>query len=82
MKDLKAYITEIILQEARKKKKKKKKQSNKSPSWIKKGKKAIYNNKKVKILEPDIRGPFVLIKVDGEEKSVNYNKLSKPNAKS
>ena len=82
MKDLKAYITEIILQEVRKKKKKKKKQSNKSPSWIKKGKKAIYKDKKVKILEPDIRGPFVLIKVDGEEKSVNYNKLSKPDAKS
>ena len=81
MKNLKTYITEIILQEARKSKKKKK-QSNTSPSWIKKGKKAIYNNKEVKILEPDIRGPFVLIKVDNEEKSVNYSKLRKPNAKS
>ena len=81
MKDLKTYITEIILQEARKSKKKKK-QSNKSPSWIKKGKKAIYKNKEVKILEPDIRGPFVLIKVDNKEKSVNYSKLRKPNAKS
>jgi len=81
MKDLKEYIAEIILQEARKKKKKKK-QSNKSPSWIKKGGSAIYKNKKVKILEPDIRGPFVLIKVDNKEKSVNYSRLRKPNAKS
>ena len=82
MKSLKQYIKEIILQEANKKKKKKKKQSNKSPSWIKKGGYAIYKNKKVKIIEPDIRGPFVLIKVDNKEKSVNYKKLRKTNAKS
>ena len=80
MKDLKAYITEIILQEA--KKKKKQKQSNKTPSWIKKGGIAIYKNKKVKIVEPDIRGPFVLIKVNNKEESVNYSSLRKPDAKS
>ena len=57
-------------------------QANDSPTWIKKNGTAIYQNKKVKIVEPDIRGPFVLIKVDGEEKSVNYNELSKPNEKS
>tara|TARA_R100000773_G_C4217700_1_gene116161 strand:+ start:310 stop:552 length:243 start_codon:yes stop_codon:yes gene_type:complete len=80
MKNLKDYIKEIILQEVSKKKKKK--QSNKSPSWIKKGENAIYKNKKVKIVEPDIRGPLALIKVDSEEKAVNYKELRKPNAKS
>lgn len=54
-------------------------QSNESPSWIKKNGLAIYKNKKVEILEPDIRGPFVLINLNGKEKSVNYNELSKPN---
>ena len=80
MKNLKDYIKEIILQEVSKKKKKK--QSNKSPSWIKKGENAIYKNKKVKIVEPDIRGPLALIKVNSEEKAVNYKELRKPNAKS
>ena len=80
MKNLKDYIKEIILQEASKKKKKK--QSNKSPSWIKKGENTIYKNKKVKIVEPDIRGPLTLIKVNSKEKAVNYKELRKPNAKS
>ena len=54
-------------------------QSNESPSWIKKNGSAIYKNKKVEIVEPDIKGPFVLISLNGKEKSVNYNELSKPN---
>lgn len=54
-------------------------QSNKSPDWIKKGGEAIYNGKKYKILEPDINGPLVLIDLNGKEKAINYNELSKPN---
>ena len=84
MKDLKAYITEIILQEARKKKKKKK-QSNKPPAWIKKGTKAMHKDKEVEVIEPDIRGPFSLVdtKGDGEgDTSVNHDELEKTDEES
>lgn len=54
-------------------------QSNVSPDWIKKGCKAIYKGKECKVVEPDIRGPQVLISIDDKEKSVNYKELSKPN---
>ena len=57
-------------------------EKNKSPDWIVKqgkGGKAIYNGKEVEIIEPDIRGPQVLISIDGEEKSVNYEDLREPN---
>ena len=74
--------TKEILKEWRNFLKEEKKEINKSPRWIikqGKGGKAIYNGKEVKIVEPDIRGPQVLISIDGKEKSVNYKDLSEPN---
>jgi len=78
MKSLKTYIKEIILQEN-------KKQSNKPPSWIKKGIKAMHKDKEVDVIEPNIRGPFSLVdtKGDGEgDTAVNHDELKKDNEKS
>lgn len=74
--------TKEILKEWRSFLKEEKELSDKSPEWIVtqgKGGKAIYKGEEVEIVEPDIRGPQVLIKnKDGEEESVLYNELSEP----